>query len=535
MDFNNISADNAGKRNRLVGVRFPLLPYTKLIQELEESGEPGLLPDLVNYLSRCKYGEESALKDCINTLLSRIRLDQLMEFDVWFRAAFTHWWRDQAIWLKLNPGDLSKYTQSDDWGVLCLASMHSNGRVREAALKLLSHRRNLVVLAVILIRVNDWVEPVRELAIRIVKAWIQPDYSHRIIQCLPVILRLEQCKRIPQQWLIDAIGELLTRSESQEALQSGLESPQRSVRRACMRFASAAKVPSLQKILYAALDDKDLMIRFWAATQLLAVRNLDCQQDIFRRLESDPFMPIRREALRSIIQNGLPDVYTKLENALLDQHASMRELARFHLKDRMDVAGFYRNSFHSTSGLRLVAAIRGFGECGNKSGADTLLPLLSSSEVRIRKAVISALGRLDAVQFKDAILRCLSNESPGVSAEAHKALQSITTHMDIEQVGSLLLVSPKPFVRKNALKLICRYSKWEQLRFILAACRDPSEQVALAACSAVSAWLGKYNRSYIAPSARQLLDSSNELKQTVEFLDTNTARELTSLLEQLQK
>ena len=79
-------------------------------------------------------------------------------------------WRNYAHyelnnWQHLRPSDVGRLARSPySASLLGLASFHFNGHVREAAVSELALRTDATELPFLLIRLNDWVPQVRELA-----------------------------------------------------------------------------------------------------------------------------------------------------------------------------------------------------------------------------------------------------------------------------------------------------------------------------------------------------------------------------------
>jgi hypothetical protein len=85
--------------------------------------------------------------------------------------------------------------------VIALASMHKSGFVRERAVRLLAGRRDGGELPLLLVRVNDWVAPVREAAGAAVRARLQPAYAVHFVRCLTLVEDLGGERRASHQAL----------------------------------------------------------------------------------------------------------------------------------------------------------------------------------------------------------------------------------------------------------------------------------------------------------------------------------------------
>lgn len=500
-----------------------------IIFELGSSREPGLLPDLAGFALHPGAIVRTVTRNALCTLLSGVPCAHLLELDVFTREMLNHWDRHDDRWETLLPATVSRWGSKDDLAVLALASMHPNGHVREAAIRVLAKYETGAELPFILLRMNDWVAAIRELAYGVILSKVRSDYAGHFLRCLPLILRLEQCGRASHTWLIEKTSDLLSQSESASTLQAGLKSPDRNIRLTSLRFAVAANPSIAKKALNNALEDHDSAVRLWSARQLLFASKPDILADLYAELARDPFMPIRREGLNALVRCKDDGLHAALERALLDPNPSMRELSRFHLGNDFDPAAFYRDALESRSGGQLASAICGLGECGTENDANLVTGFLHSPEIRLRRMAVTALGRLAPEKFKEPLLRALVDESPGVSLAACRALLKFVHDIGIQSLRELLTSHPAPFVRKNALRLIGKLGKWEQIAAILAACRDPSDRVSLPAADTVRLWLARYNRSYATPSPTQISNAIQEFRSSREFLDSRTMSELEAI------
>ncbi|MGC3992293.1 MAG: hypothetical protein QM796_21865 [Chthoniobacteraceae bacterium] len=500
-----------------------------LINDLGKTGECGLLSLLVGRMLDKSQAVRDATSEALTSLLAGVPEGNLFEVVEWMRTSSNQWSRSSTAWARLHPSEVAGFRGENDFGPLALASMHANGHVREAALRLLAGRNDGRELPYLLVRLNDWVEPIRDATRQFVSMRIQLGYAAHFLRCMPLVIRVEQGQRGQHAWLLQAISDLFNHPQASEVLKQGLHSTDRNTRRACQRMVVDGGNPLAATILTAALDAPDSMERLWAAKQLLAAADWPAVRELQAKLLRDPFMPIRRLFLTAIVSHHYPDGDDFLKGALLDRHFSIREFARFYLKDRFDVADFYRHAIPASTGIKLASAIHGLGECGKITDLHDLGTFFSSPEVRIRKAVVVGSGNLDAEQARDLLLKALTDISPTVSAEASKALAPLA-HGLRRELASLLSEHPQPSVRKNALRLISRLSKWERLPLILVACRDRSEKVAREAMAAVKKWFLTYNYSYTKPSEAQLSSAQQELLQSQHLLSASLVKNVSAIL-----
>ena len=536
MDFQKVSRETIeklGELNRYGGLR-NWLGLSKshretIIRELADTHESGIIPDLLNRALSSVGSEREAIFSTLHSLLSHLPVGSLVDFDKWLRNAMSHWGRWDGSWAELTPENAAAFVDENERGVLCLATMHANGRVRDAAVRELASVHDGSELSFLILRLNDWVPQIRESARKAVGERVHVKNAHHFLHCLPLVLRVAITTRSAHVWLIDAISLMLNEAES--VLHQGLRSLDREVRRACLRFALAGG--SANAALELALADSDPWSRLWAAKQLLSGANDEFTASMFARLYSDPFRPVRYEALRALLASNARGAREAATKALLDRHSSIRALAMHYLHGSLKVKGFYRAAIASEKGAKLAAAILGFAETGSSADASELIPFLSADKAQIRRAVAKAVGKLDAELNRDALLKMVSDVSPSVSAVACSALRPVV-HGLSEELESLVARHPSPTVRRNALKLSLRLNKWVQIPIILTALGDSSEHVSSMAKVAQERWFQRFNLSFIEPTPAQLDRFECEFRKTREMSD-HERREFEAILARYSK
>jgi hypothetical protein len=223
-------------------------------------------------------------------------------------------------WQSLRPSDIGRLAQSVYAPSLVgLASSHSSGYVREAAVVELASQRTGNELPFLLIRLNDWVSEVRNAAASAVRARIEPTYAVHFLANISLVLRLRTCGRVEKK-LVDDICDLLKRAECKGVLQAGTTSRDRAVRRISFQLAAEAEPSTRAAIIRAAMTDPDAVARLWAARQFLPEVLSEELPGVVEPMLKDRFMPVRRDALWYAATRR-PDIARQpLRAALLNNH-----------------------------------------------------------------------------------------------------------------------------------------------------------------------------------------------------------------------
>lgn len=515
----DVAPEHQELRRRLLGGEADV----SLIQRIGQTGEPAFLPELFPLVFSPNRIFAHAAAEAIRRLFAslaprdHVRLDEEMR-----RVGPQVYWR-----LELRDiAGLEAFGQDAFW-LFGLASCHGNGFLRQAGVERLAAFRTGEELPFLLIRVNDWVGPVRNRALAAIEARLTPAYASAFVRWLPLVLRLERVARWSHGDLVARVEALLSQPESEPALREGTRSPDRSVRRVCYRLF-LSKTPPPTDVLKQALGDPDPTQRLAAARMLPPGPGI---RSLLERLTHDRFPPVRAMALWDLADRFPEEAETLLEPALFDPAVSIRWVARKRLGAGRDFAPVYRQAIESRSAGSMQAAISGLGETGSAADAEVLLPCLTHSSAKIRRAALRALGKLTKSEHVDAFERALRDDAPGVSAEARKALLDRPGLVAPEHLWDLFLREERRHVRQNVLVLLDRTGKWDRLIYLLRACTDSETEIADQARLRLGKWLETSNRGFTRPSPDQLRRAEEALEQQGALLAPGIRRQLAFTLE----
>jgi HEAT repeat protein len=302
----------------------------------------------------------------------------------------------------------------------------------------------------------------------------------------------------------------------------------RFIRRAAFRLALESTDPDLPELLRQALGDDDTVVRLLAAKRVSSAFEGAALDQILPMMKLDRFLPVRREALRICVNRDPEQCRAELSSALLDKHASMRQEARYYLRqvDSPDFASLYRKALSAGDERTLYSALSGLGETGSAEDDVFIVPHTSHSTARIRRAAIKALARLNGEAHLDVLIEALTDEVPSVSREALKGLASHASLVGNERLWEILCVTSHGHVRRNALSLLRRLGKWDSIYFMVKATSASDEEVAAKARLSIERWLLRFNRTFYTPTPEQVIKIMNVLKDSGSHLDDKTRQDL---------
>ncbi|HYW14012.1 MAG TPA: hypothetical protein VE871_18755 [Longimicrobium sp.] len=434
-----------------------------------------------------------------------------------------HWLRnaEEVRRLHLPPG-----TEAAVIGVLACAP---SGYVREAAVQRLALLGDGGELPPLLVRANDWVQPVRTRALDALHARVVPDYAAQWVRALPLVLRLRGTERGDARPLVDAVLGLLRTPDARDAVWKGMHMPDSFIRRACLRILLDAGVPGLHAVIRDALASPDERLRQGAAQAAASLdeKALDegALDALLPRMLADRFPAVRRVALGLAARRMGAAALPALRHALLDRGAGMRADARTAIErlDPMDFAAFYR-AHVAPDAPRLAEAVSGLGETGTAADAEHITPLLGHGRTRVRANGLRALFRLAGDAAVPALLAAVGDASPAVSRTATDVLRPRVARVDAGALAAWMGAENAAHVRRNALALLAARSKWDGVPWILQSCGDADPLVRTAAREQLTRWRQRFNRSFWQPTPAQQERIRAALDGAGNAIDAETAK-----------
>ena len=452
---------------------------TLRLRELGRVGEPQVAPWLlVGVFSRSPQ-VAAASTAAIAAIMRRIPTSKLASLEGLLRPPFEHWYHSTEAYQNLSSDSLSAPEFRDDVEVLGLASFHPSGYVREAACKLLEEGG----IRYLLLRLNDWVPQVRKAAHQALNSLLLP-HHRELIDCLPLVYRLEDCHRFEDRTFIKKVENRLRQPSAKTAILEALNHPDRSVRQRCYPIALGVHISALE-LCKKALNSQDLAIRRWGVASARKELSEEQLPEFLETALTNKIPTIRKHALWAwfeCVGKPRPD-------SLLDPSRAVREIAQYHHRD-MDREALYQENLGA-----LPHAVLGLVEVGNKD-LKLVLSVLQHEELRFKKCALKALSMLKT--DGQVLLDHLQSSHPGLSRLSARCLELVPGIRP--QVKGIFQISQTDHVLVNSFRLYFKLSgHWERLIFAAEAALHPSLAIREKAIQALCSELGQYRPAY-APS-----------------------------------
>ena len=238
------------------------------------------------------------------------------------------------------------------------------------------------------------------------------------------------------------------------------------------------------------------------------------------------FAAVRQQALSVFLEDFPEAAPQRLQEALLDRSASVREFARFYLRRMapLDVAEFYRRVL--SKGSQVPVALRGLAETGTERDVPELVRHLSSTSPAERKAAAEGITKLAGDEYAETMWGLLVDDQRGIVKNAQKWMSGKMHLVELRRVHDVLLKDGRLHVRLAVLALLDQAERWEGLPYLLQAAAG-SDIVAEKARSSIAK---RYNRVFTRPSREQLESIHKALAENSGELESKFLREFNGWL-----
>ncbi len=349
--------------------------------------------------------------------------------------------------------------------VLGLLSFNPNGFIREKALRQLAKRFNGSELPFILLRANDWVESIHNLAIAALKERLEGDYSRHFTDNLFLIKHLSNLGRYNHEGIQDLIANVLCSPQYEPELLNCLNSERASERQLAFTLLLKIDSPTSAKTtINAGLASKDASIRQRALKFAIETNNVNLIERPMDSLLTDSAATVRLEALHWLAEKQ--DCRTILEAAFFDCSFAVRLFARYCLKE-VDAKEIYRLNLQ-TKNHSLLFTLRGLIEIEAKLPIELIEPLTRSSSGKVRALAYELLLAQDKIANKEAIVfRALLDQSNHGIKSAHKYLKANADSVAIESLWELFNQELPLAAKRTLISAMADSPPWISLPYLL--------------------------------------------------------------------
>lgn len=358
--------------------------------EMVELCERGSMRDvhaLLPFLPPRSHERGAEATRAVDAILARSTLADLEHFEATHRVlTWSDPWR---AWTDVHVD------ASLPRSLLAIASFHGNGFVRERAVALLALQTDGFELPFLLIRCNDWVERVHEIAFAAAAARVQSDYAAPWLRCASLLDPERDIRRRGGALasMRTRVLRLLAEPRHHPVLEVGASTGTAAMARIVFEVASALPDDQAQRVLLAATKNPNGGVARVAARTLLGRSTSDSLAPLAEGAMADARRTLRVVGVEAWAKFPRLVAEPRLRAALLDPARVVREQARFELPrctgTPFDAKAFYRAAL-AEAGL---PALEGLAEIGDAGDLPLFRRLMEDPRGAVRAAATMGIGR----------------------------------------------------------------------------------------------------------------------------------------------
>lgn len=454
----------------------------ELIEDIAQQGEPSSLKSLLTCLNATDQVRMAAMRG-IDRVAGEIPASKLPKLSRGLRGFMWSYWEGPPCWNQLEPDALTRFDESPDlvsgfWGVM---SLHPSGYVRESALDRLTQDTSGQEIRYLLLRANDWVEPVREKAIQALIARLKPRNGPAFAETLELIGWLRTTGRGDKDAIFDGIEELLTSASCRDILVDKIRNADRETARHALSIAADSRAAARSDALPAALERNDAVLNTRAIEA--ARRHLPDDElvSMLARHRDDSNRFVRRAVLEAYVER-LPNAADEpLEAGTFDENRSVRQFARFHLSDRsrQDFLEEYRAALETGNVERIKGGLRGLADLGEEEDKQRIAALATHQLPSIRRTALRELNAIGPREHLDVFWAALRDREDYIPKTAAKVLGQNIGLVSPERLVQVYEDAERAVVRKACLYVVPRWEMWVRIDVLLQAARVTEEPALL--------------------------------------------------------
>ena len=505
-----------------------------VLSQIELFKNPDFIQDLLPLLWERDKAILNLTSSCIAVLLQKVDAMVLPDLDARIREQWPHGGQCSMF----DPTQMKRLRSGPSWwGAFAILASHPSGYVRQTAVEQLAAEESGKALPFLLLRTNDWVEPVRNAAAKAVRLKLAPLFSKQLVECLPLVYRLRRAQRHQPLELLREM-EKMAGAQSDSFLRDVYPDVSPGFRRYRFRLAKEHGIVPIDRLVVAAAAHPDMFLRILACDWLPDPQvSPTVRYRYAAALLADPAPFVRSRAFWRIATPESEKYRTQIERALLDNNECVQRTACGIWKKslRGDAPAFYRAKVAEACTVAdLVAAMRGLCAEGKLSEEGIVRPFLEHASPKVRRQALRTLVSWGAEDAGHLLQEALRGKSPSYCKEAARLLWSRPTLLPVTVLKEMLVDPAGYHSDLVAAGLLWKLSKWSALPLILLACGSPRTRIQEMGQNALGDWRRNYNKTWSAPTRAEAEAAVRAFKNLGRYPLT-ADRDLIAVISDLEK
>lgn len=354
--------------------------------------------------------------------------------------------------------------------LLCIGTFHYNGYFREECLrKLADHNGHLRYFY---IRMNDWVQEIREASAELLNELLPNCPLYDIIKDTPILEKLHFTRRRSEKHFGDILsiicGRIKNELNTEHIRQLLSEEPY--VRNSFYRFGCQNELFGKELLEYIIEHEP-----FGSSKERVLMHKLSrfgCSESEYDRYIRHKCPNVRYTALLKKYEE-LNNAWDGLEELLTDKSSKVRTLAAFILKRYKDFdAREYYLGLLGTENTPI--AVTDLGTYGTKSDAEAVKSFISSDNTAIARKALHSYGKLMGAEGEDTYREQLCSEDNRMSREAYRIITENRIFYSPESLWNEYQRHADQAHRTRFVHLLCRQTDWERMIYLVKLYADDS-------------------------------------------------------------
>lgn len=361
---------------------------------------------------------------------------------------------------------LAHLTDSQYYATLKLGTFSSNGYYRQQCMKQLPDVDGS--LPFLILRMNDWVEQIRESAYTLSQKRLEKCGLYELFQTFPMIEKVKHsCRR--DGALICTLeaqaGQLITQKIQTQPNETLDQIPHYEIwiKNAIYRFLNNNQVLNRDQM------ERLLTLEPTGYGQMLLILGIFKQYG-YDRLQSEQYLRAKSAVVRyHTLVFRYEQEHSKwdgLDAMLLDPSRRVRDYAAYILKKHTDIniITFYRKELERQASKITLYSI---GEHGTKAELEVIKPYLADECESICKAALHAYGKLAQSDGKDVYWKFLFDKRQVLARQAYRCIRKYEISYGVQQLYEAYLQKRLDFPADYLLMLLLEEPFWKRLPYLL--------------------------------------------------------------------
>ncbi|MNU16922.1 HEAT repeat protein [compost metagenome] len=397
----------------------------------------------------------------------------------------------------ISKSDLDFYDQNflneDCIALYSIATINGNGYVREKAIMKLADTNSEKAIPFIVYRLADWVEAVRQAALKSIKNFKKTVFIKALVDNLTIFEWLQKVERTNLSSIHSDLMNFVVVENKKYVVEH------------FKTFTDRARILIAKQIVssdYITLDDLKILLN----DKHFLVRSLVLSHfDKLTQAEIDNLLMDKsaRVRIHTLYNLESKEKFSEVVFPFLsDNSASIRDFARYSLKNNFaDFAIIYNNNLLNKTNI--IGSLSGLAETNGKDFVETIVPFLNHNKIKIRKTAFLALKQIDNIKAHEFALQNLGTEYIGMRNIIIDYFTNTTTIEVLQKAREIYAAGPYE-LKKSMLRLFSKVGKWTTIADIMIGTIDANENIRQLSFDYLQQWRKKATSYFTHPKQGEL-------------------------------